>query len=376
LLLLVGVPLLLLWVGTMQLSSVAAGLALAAAWCLCCCVPLRSSRDVALLAFSSIAAFGVAEMLLRTSLQHMAANDPVTAHFVGRTEGQDNPIKMADPDLGFRVIPNNRVHVVVRRDGTLVYDVVYTTDAYGFRQDGLPPRESSSRVAILGDSFAFGEGLNDDQTLGHFFKKHSFGAVNLGMPGAGPHQSLRQLELGEPRKSPGSYSHILLTVMDDHIARVNGLRPWLLDTPCYEVGLDENLRLLGTFRPSYEFAHSLLVGSRIAALTTRSLTRNSQAEEALFVGVLREINRVARTEYDAPLLVAYYAGRFRGDLVGNRAKMLDLFRRAGVAVLDVLAAAPEIAADIDRYFIPFDGHPTAELNKLVVDLAVKRFAAD
>jgi len=54
----------------------------------------------------------------------------------------------------------------------------------GERQAGFAPRRPR-RVLLLGDSFTFGEGLRDDETLGYLladrFPQHNF--VNLGIPG-------------------------------------------------------------------------------------------------------------------------------------------------------------------------------------------------
>lgn len=368
-LLLAAVPAFLFWVGVMLLASVVYGLALVVGWYLACCVFLRSARNAALLGLSIAACVAAAEGLLRAGI----VRPPLAEYFDGIATTQDRPHAEQDAQLAFRLVPDNRVHYVRTRFGKVVYDVVYTTDANGFRQDGLPPVDGP-RVMILGDSFAFGEGLNDDQTLGYFFKKRGFAAVNLGVPGMGPHQVLRQLQLGVPNESPGPSAHAFLDVIDEHIDRVNGRRPWLHDSPRFDVGADGRPVLNGTFLPDSAFVERLLVGSRLAALIEGRLMRDLSGEERRFVAILREIDRLAREEYRAPLLVAYHSGTaINRDLTGNRARMLELLRQSGVAFFDVYAEIPGIARDIDRYFIPLDGHPTALLNETIVDLAIPRF---
>ena len=101
--------------------------------------------------------------------------------------------------------PDRRARATSVKNGRTIYDVVYTTDANGFR--ALPPGPSGSSdtpVLILGDSFAFGAGLPDDQTLAWYLRKQSGGTLQpatLAVKGYGLNQVLRQLEIGEPRMS-------------------------------------------------------------------------------------------------------------------------------------------------------------------------------
>lgn len=368
-LLLVVVPALLLWAGVMVLASVVYGLVLIAVWYLGCCILVGSARDGALLGLSVTLVVGATEVLLRSRF----VLSPLEEHYVDAVVTQDRPHAGLDATLGWRNLPNNRVHAVKTRSGKVVYDVVYTTDSHGFRQDGLLPVDGA-RVLILGDSFAFGEGLNDDQTLGYFFKRRGFDAVNIAEPGMGPNQVLRQLQVGVPREIPSAYSYALLDVIDDHLLRASGRRAWMRDSPRFNIGADGKLVLRGTFMPQHGFVDRLLVGSRIVALIDHALLRDVGEEERRFVAILREIDRVMRDEYNAPLLVAYHSGTaLDRNLAGDRARMLELLRRSGVAFFDVNAEIPDFGRNVDRYFIPLDGHPSALLNETVVDLAIRRF---
>ena len=53
-----------------------------------------------------------------------------------------------------------------------------------------------SIIVILGDSFAFGEGVNDEETSAAYIAQRGFRVVNLGIQGYGNHQQLLALRRG------------------------------------------------------------------------------------------------------------------------------------------------------------------------------------
>lgn len=67
------------------------------------------------------------------------------------------------------------------------YDVSYTTNPYGFRGDAdfSKPSAGVARIALLGDSFTFGLGVNDDETFAVELSRRdqSREYLNLGFPG-------------------------------------------------------------------------------------------------------------------------------------------------------------------------------------------------
>jgi GDSL-like Lipase/Acylhydrolase family len=106
-----------------------------------------------------------------------------------------------DPELGWTLRPNV---VGLRSDEPWQADV--RTNALGFRDvehAGKVP--GIIRVAVLGDSFVFGSGVRQDETLAHQLAVRlgpSFEVVNLGVPGYGTDQALLTLRRWGPRMSP------------------------------------------------------------------------------------------------------------------------------------------------------------------------------
>lgn len=105
----------------------------------------------------------------------------------------------ADPDLGYRLRPNlRRMASRLRIGGREIYAATISTGRFGWRQT---PQDESGRgdVLFFGGTYVFGEELDDGETLPARFSDAMKGiarAHNFGVPGWGPQQALRLLELG------------------------------------------------------------------------------------------------------------------------------------------------------------------------------------
>lgn len=94
-----------------------------------------------------------------------------------------------DPELGYRLRP--QLDVTRNANG---HRWRMRTDSNGRRIVPAPSLpEEGMTVLLLGDSFAFGEGVDDDQTMAAHIAKKGFRVVNLSVPGYGTHQELMVL---------------------------------------------------------------------------------------------------------------------------------------------------------------------------------------
>ena len=124
---------------------------------------------------------------------------------------------------------------------TLIYKQKYKIDEFGRRTTPLSTNYSSTTqfAMITGCSFAFGYGLNEQQTLSYYLDNISpYRGYNYGISGHGTQQTLallqnRQLSL-EIRESSGVLIHLFI---DDHIPRLIGSRRliklWATNYPYY-----------------------------------------------------------------------------------------------------------------------------------------------
>ena len=114
----------------------------------------------------------------------------------------------ADPELGYRLRPN----LAGRRriDGAAGYYSV-RTDAEGRRvvPCSAPPTQPGE-LLLLGDSMAFGQGVDDEHTLAAHLALAGFHVVNLATPGYGTNQEL--LSFRRYMRTPHSISWLVVIV--------------------------------------------------------------------------------------------------------------------------------------------------------------------
>lgn len=81
-----------------------------------------------------------------------------------------------DMELGWVNLPNAK---------TIYRGNIYTTNSHGFRSAEIDP--SKDHILILGDSVAYGSGVNDDETVSYFLSKklQQFQVLNLAVMGYG-----------------------------------------------------------------------------------------------------------------------------------------------------------------------------------------------
>ena len=95
-------------------------------------------------------------------------------------------IFIGDRELGYGLAAGPRQVLATRRlrTGELIYKVTYTINAVGIRQ--TPQSDAGPPAFFFGDSFTFGEGVDDADSLPAWFAKISGDEVfNLGVPGYG-----------------------------------------------------------------------------------------------------------------------------------------------------------------------------------------------
>jgi hypothetical protein len=145
----------------------------------------------------------------------------------------------------------------------LVYDVEYSMPN-GWRVTPDSLKKNGPTVMFFGDSFTFGDGVNDDETLPNAFSILSgMRAANFGLSGWGPHQMLRLLELDIPKKTEsGSPSLMVYTAIDDHISRAAGHVAWDPNGPLYAIQ-NGQARYVGSFSENNMTCRPLIVRSSV-----------------------------------------------------------------------------------------------------------------
>jgi lysophospholipase L1-like esterase len=138
-----------------------------------------------LLGASVVLALGVAEASLRVFPELLPEEARLRLHWLEVGEEQ---VALADPYLGF-VYPPNHEGRFERQDGQFAF--TYTTDEHGFRNPS--PWPEHAEIVVLGDSMAFGYGVDDEEAWTALLADRLPGKriINLGLIGAAPQQYFR-----------------------------------------------------------------------------------------------------------------------------------------------------------------------------------------
>ena len=141
-----------------------------------------------------------------------------------------------DQTLGYIPVPGQKA----RRNLPGVYDFTYSNNSQGLRgsREYGPKRPGTCRVLLLGDSFTYGFGVNDDQTFAHhleqYLRQRNLPAevINAGNPGKGTDYELKVFQ------TMGVQLHPDLTVLCffPNDFQDNALAAY------YEIGADGGLR--------------------------------------------------------------------------------------------------------------------------------------
>jgi hypothetical protein len=279
------------------------------------------------------------------------------------------------PELGYGSIREKRVTTSQKYvAGKLVYDVKYTMDENGLRttarhavRDGLP-------VLFLGCSFTFGEGVDDAETLPASFEAITGrAAVNFGFHGYGPHQVLRELEIGLPRQFGYTQADMVIyTLLPAHVDRSAGRSPWDPDGPKYRI-VDGQLKYEGPFSKGNENrgagmqsdgwrpVRRVLDRSAIYRLWANHFgeLRTEEEDRRTAMAIVAEADRLVRSQYGTPMTILLW------DVGPNYPKPMreraEYFKQEAARRSLRLIALSEYAPQLNdaRYYYPTEGHPTA-----------------
>lgn len=277
-----------------------------------------------------------------------------------------------DPGLGYVIAPGSRVVTSEKRgpDGSTIYNVEYTVDRFGLRR--TVGNATGKAIFFFGDSFTFGEGVDDSESLPQQFAAASgVRVLNFGVPGYGPHQVLRELEINRPRAVDrlDPKAIVLLTLPSAHMMRAAGRAEWDPNGPRYEV-VNGNLQYQGHFVPLPALQRLLLRWSNAYAkfLDARIRRIITTTDRQRLLAILLRIQAVSRTCYHAPFFVVLWDVH-KG--ASKDAKWLrDNLREHNVSTLALSEAAPQLQND--SFYLPIDGHPTGKALQIAAN-ALKVF---
>ena len=292
-----------------------------------------------------------------------------------------------DPILGFRPKPDSEVIATATWGTETVYRQTYHFDAATARVTPPAPAPADTYL-FIGDSFIFGQGLPDDETMpSQFAKQNAPGArsVNLGVPGYGPNHLVRAFEAGlYDRYTDGKVKAVVTWIIPAHLQRVTGDGSWLGSSPRYV--LDKGvLRFTGSFnehrwRDPIAGLHYLL-GEQFAFIEAIGQRQRQEEQMELFLAMMAKLQAEARAKFGAPLIIIYsWPDETTRNLYGNSkveqpllVETLVKLRKLGAPMVSVADATQGETAE--RLLIPHDGHPSAYSTERIAAALKKQLGA-
>jgi len=351
-----------------------AGWALSTSWIRDCFVFLSA------LLFS----LAIAELVLSFAESNELESQRNTSRF---SKGYSQPLRKNGGDLGYQLYPARAVRSWKTSGNERLYDVVYTINEDGYRQTpGFTGDEKAEApIVFYGGSMAFGEGVNDDETLPYFLAAEtgwSRPVLNLGFSGYGPHQMLRSIELGKLRDL--DYDFVAVAVYEgipDHARRAGGEAWWDPVGPKYELNETGSVQYQGRFtnvpdnyiEVYYRYLQLVKVArrSRVVDWTGNLLfgTRAADPEESvrLMMAIVARAAAILEQDYGAEFMVLFWDDETEESsliLEGLAEREIPTIKVSDFFEVETFGPAPSEKAD---YEIPNDGHATAAANRLLAE---------
>lgn len=267
-----------------------------------------------------------------------------------------------------------RTYVATRRrkNGDLIYQARYTIDAFGRRAN---PRDSAARerfLLLLGCSYVFGEGLDDEATLPAQISAldSSYRPYNYGFHGYGPGSVyLRLKNTNLRREVPESRGIAAYFFLNDHLNRMLGsmslVSTWGAYLPEVEVSSSGELEFHGSFeraRPILTPLSQFLGGSSLLRYFAVDFPPVlSDEKKRLFGRIVRGMKEQIRAQLGLDdFYVVFYPGAETAKL------LVPELTRQGIRSLDLSDWDMEHLTQ-GASEIPWDGHPSAAYNRVLAE---------
>jgi hypothetical protein len=280
-----------------------------------------------------------------------------------------------------------------RFENQLLYQVRYTIDDHGLRIASPSintQKRQSNCLLFFGDSFTFGEGVKDDETMPYRVSERTerrYQAYNFAFLGYGPHQMLAQLQEGLVDAAIACKPAVAIyQALPDHVSRAAGLEAWSQFGPKYVSAKDNLVLWKGQFED--EKPHGVLerfraVHRHLPKETKRYLEKSAMYRALLFMHrpvndddidvFLRIVDRsrqIIESRYaEASFHVVFW------DFSGENpveSKIIDGLKQKGIPVHLISTILPEYRGHEERFKIHHaDGHPNSLAHDLVADYIVK-----
>ncbi len=256
--------------------------------------------------------------------------------------------------------------------GTKFYDVAYTFDEHGNRLTTGGGKDADTYL-FFGDSFTFGEGVENDETFPQQFSNAMGGGytvLNLAYSGFGPQHMLRQLETRSfAGQVTGKVRRAFFLTIPDHLNRVVGTSWYRRNFPRYTRDADGRAEYRGTFWdnpliPILSYVTEMGGLPSKIALGIQARIDSVPERIALTGQIFAQAAEILKKEYGVELVILVWDRWPTEDLdkalAAHHFEAIRLSQLFGDYTMDGIEIKPGI-----------DGHPTGKAHGMIA-----RFLAD
>lgn len=279
---------------------------------------------------------------------------------------------IGDEIVGYRPRPGTTVAATATFGDETIYRRTYTIEPSGARH--TPGSVKAARTFLfIGDSYVFGEGLEDSDTVAARFAaglKTPSTVVNLGVLGYSPAHLVRAIESGAyDRYVEGKVAAVVTWITRIHLPRLTGDGGWLGSSPRYELDAQGKPRFTGSFN-EYRWTHPIAgaeyLGRTYLASVARAVRGDlERAQVPLYLALLADLRDKVRARYDAPLVLIYDWPEAIGE-GQHDPPYVPYFRdikALGMPMVSVRRIMGPSIAGWNDWVIPHDNHPNARLTE-------------
>jgi hypothetical protein len=281
---------------------------------------------------------------------------------------------MFDKDLGYKPKPDTSHTGTRTKDGQIIYSIKYSTDANSLRITPIDTTKPRIKYAqFYGCSMTFGEGVQSNETLPYYFAKFdsTYKPYNFAYSGYGPHQMLARLETENVKKIVKENTGIAFYIyINDHVNRVLGTLTNFGynggEVPYYHE-VNNQLKHDGLIKDARKFRswifRQLLKSNILKVFKIGYPFKITEQDYELTAEVMAQASRDYKKQFgNDNFYVIIYPTTVDSSLI------INLLKQKGVKVLDYSKLFNPLEK---KYAIPYDEHPTALANEVLIKQLVK-----
>jgi hypothetical protein len=304
---------------------------------------------------------------------------PPNVRFVGDMARPNYFIQAPAPGLGYQPRAGMRILATKMDADQIVYSVRYSVGPDGLRIRPPAVARPTACLLMFGDSIAWGEGVNDEDTAAYRIGAWSKGAIrvaNFAFTGYSAHQMLWQIDSGMVAARSGCDASLPVVAiyqsLPNNVGRVAGSRGWDEYGPRYILLSNGKVRYVGSFAlGDYALHDTLFIPAAIAGplshvnLYSRILGRERRLDDfdrERFAAIVKTAEADLRSRYPRlTFLVVVWPEppNSESDPGTETSRFIGSLMSRGLRVLSASDIVPEFRTNPTAVGIAGDGHPTA-----------------